>query len=149
MNLIKTIKWISKPISIALMSTLMFTASYAAEVDEVIIKWDLVDDVSYRLYYGYSRRDYTDFDSIEVNKDDRCLVSDQEASCVISDLETDRTYHFAVKAYNDASESSFSEEIVYTIPNNSLARSNGNGMVSLLSNGDFSDGLSYLSLIHI
>ena len=141
-QLIKTIKWISKPISIALMSTLMFTASCYAEGGEVTIKWDSIDDVRYRLYYGYSRRDYTDFDPIDVNKDDRCLVSDHEASCVISDLEADRTYHFAVRAYSDESESSFSEEIVYTIPNNSSAKSNGNGMISLLSNGDFSDDLS-------
>lgn len=81
-----------------------FFPGYALALD-VTLAWDQNDEevVGYRLYYGRESRNYSTV--IDVGED---------TSHRITDLEDDRTYFFAVTAYDSTNrESAHSEEIAY------------------------------------
>lgn len=81
-----------------------FFPGYALALD-VTLAWDQNDEevAGYRLYYGRESRNYSTV--IDVGED---------TSHRITDLEDDRTYFFAVTAYDSTNrESAHSEEIAY------------------------------------
>ena len=86
---------------------MFFTPAWSAQVS---LTWDPnsePDIAGYNIHYGQSSRNYQY--TVDVNNN---------TSCSISGLAEGTTYYFAVTAYNDKDlESSYSEELAYTIPN--------------------------------
>jgi hypothetical protein len=81
----------------------------AAAAAAVTIAWDNnseVDVIGYKMHYGTTSKDYQYTVDVKNN-----------TSCSISGLAEGATYYFAATAYNDKNiESSYSEELAYTIP---------------------------------
>jgi len=97
--------------TISLIFTILSPALYA---DQVTLSWDPVthpDLAGYKIYSGFSSRDYVD--ELDVNNN---------TSCTISDLVEGETYYFAASAYDIyGNESDFSNEVFCTVPcNNSI-----------------------------
>ena len=59
----------------------------------------------YEMHYGTTSGEY-----------DYSVNVGNFRSCTISGLQEGVTYYFAVTAYNDTSDSNYSDEIAYTIP---------------------------------
>ena len=94
---------------------LMPCASIAYAAATVTVAWDSnaeTDVIGYKFHYGTVSKNYQHTVDVQNN-----------TSCSISGLTEGTTYYFAATAYNDKNiESSYSEELVYTIPmSNSLA----------------------------
>ncbi len=87
----------------ALLITFNILSPGNAHSAEVSFQWDPSDQATgYKLYFGYESRSY-DF------------VEDVGPSLqhTVTDLYENQKYYFAVTAYNEYAESSFSEELVY------------------------------------
>ena len=84
------------------------SAAYAAS--SVTVAWDKnpeTDVIGYKFHYGTVSKNYQYTVDVKNN-----------TSCSISGLAEGTTYYFAATAYNDKNiESSYSEELAYTIPN--------------------------------
>lgn len=80
---------------------------------EVTLAWDPNPEsenvTGYKVYYGYSSKNY------EIN-----FNVGNQTTYTISGLESGQVYYFAVTAYNEGYESSFSEEIDYYIPESTV-----------------------------
>jgi hypothetical protein len=92
--------------TISLIFTILSPPLYA---DQVTLSWDPVihpDLAGYKIYSGFSSRDYVD--ELDVNNN---------TSCTISDLVEGETYYFATTAYDIyGNESDFSNEVFCTVP---------------------------------
>ena len=82
----------------------------AASAATVTIAWDENPEdniIGYKIHYGEYSHNYQYTVDVENN-----------TSCSISGLSENTTYYFAATAYNDEYfESSYSDELVHTIPN--------------------------------
>lgn len=71
---------------------------------DITLEWDEnsePDIAGYKVYYGLESKNYT-----------TTLDVGNYTTCVVSDLDSDETYYFAVKAYNtDGYESDYSNEV--------------------------------------
>jgi len=80
----------------------------SADAAQVTLAWDPnmePDLAGYRIYVGYMSRDYDYF-----------MDAGNHTSCVVSGLEQDQMYYFAVTAYDTENlESDFSNEVMATI----------------------------------
>jgi len=79
-----------------------------AQAAEVTLAWDQnpeSDVIGYKIHYGQSSGSYST--TVDVG---------DYRSCVISGLEIGVTYYFVVTAYTSEAESSYSDEISYTVP---------------------------------
>jgi len=89
-----------------------------AHAASVTLAWDRSqgpDITGYRVYYGTTSRHYTTMLSVG-----------NSTTCTITNLEPGTTYYLAVTAYDTSgNESSFSQEIPYTVP---FVDSDGDGM---------------------
>ena len=95
---------------------------------EVTLEWDPNPEsenvTGYKVYYGYSSGNY------EIN-----FNVGNQTTYTIPDLKSGQVYYFAVTAYNEGYESSFSEEIDYYILEST---------VDTVTDGDTDgDGLTY------
>ena len=88
--------------------SLQLPAAFAAST--VTVAWDKnaeTDVIGYKFHYGTVSKNYQYTVDVKNN-----------TGCTISGLAEGTKYYFAATAYNDKNiESSYSEELVYTIPN--------------------------------
>jgi hypothetical protein len=70
---------------------------------EATFAWEVSDGATgYKLYYGFESRQY-----------EFVIDNWRFTQATVANLDDDRTYYFAVTAYNDYGESDFSKEIVF------------------------------------
>ena len=100
---------------------------------DVTLEWDQNSepDISgYKVYYSVESRNYTT--TIDVGN---------FTSCVISDLDPERTYFFAATAYNtDGYESDFSNEVSYSASSSSPTPTTPSPTTPTPSTGDSGSG---------
>ena len=88
------------------MTGIVLLATTATHARVLTLAWDLNADpqvVGYRLYCGTSSGEYT-----------MMMDAGQQATATMTGLKANKTYYFAVTAYDvENNESSFSEEVVY------------------------------------
>ena len=88
---------------------LMPCTSAAHAASSVTVAWDKnaeTDVIGYKFHYGTDSKNYQHTVDVKNN-----------TSCTISGLAEGTKYYFAAKAYNDKNiESSYSDELAYTIP---------------------------------
>ena len=84
--------------------------SLMAATTDVTLYWDASTNpivAGYKIYYGTACREYTNV-----------VVAGNIASATVTNLQSGTTYYFAATTYDAAgNESSFSEEVSYTVPN--------------------------------
>jgi hypothetical protein len=97
---------------------LCFLSSGVAHAASVTLAWDRSqekDVAGYRVYQGKNSHHYTTMISVG-----------NSTTCTVTNLEPGKTYYFAVTAYDTSgNESSFSQEVAYTVP---FVDSDGDGM---------------------
>lgn len=85
---------------------LLLLLASASSAGAVVLGWNSsVGATGYFLYYGTSSRTYT-----------TAVDAGPALSASISGLTPSTTYYFGVTAYNETSESSYSNEVAYTVP---------------------------------
>jgi hypothetical protein len=99
----------------------LFSQAQAASL--VRLAWDANGAAGYRVYYGTSSGSYTSVHDVG-----------GMSTATVSDLAVGVTYYFVVTAYNDAGESSPSNEVSFTgVPNEPVDKDfNGDGFSDLL-----------------
>ena len=101
-----------------LISVFCLLTSGVTHAASITLAWDRSQDTDiagYRVYYGTSSGHYA-----------KVISVGSQTTCTITNLEPGRTYYFVATAYDtNGNESTFSQEIPYTVP---FVDSDGDGM---------------------
>jgi hypothetical protein len=137
-RLFRAFPWISAFVSVILLFPFCIPGLHAADVS---LAWDRNRDpnvAGYQVYYGFSSRNYSAIVDVGNN-----------TAHVVTGLQNDRRYYFAVTAYDaKRMESGFSREVVWgmdAVPSGNRSAKGGCLIAALAYQGQYADEVMILN----